>query len=140
MPRLFQAFAETDTLSYGPFSITKIPGEAWKEATFTVDGVEIKNLAGSQKLVAALLISGKGQMVRYSDYAIERGLTDTFNHPQSAMKVFIHHLKKGIRNIPDIAETADCIQSVNPSRLLGLPGAPNKDAVAGYRLVVAPSA
>lgn len=65
---LQRAFDDTDTISYGHFSVSKKPGQNWDSAIVKVDG-KIIQLTSFQTRFLTLLISQQGAPLILEDFA-----------------------------------------------------------------------
>lgn len=138
MAFLTDVFAKTDTISHGPFQVSKQPGAPWAEATATVEGRRLP-LNASEKRLLALLISHEGAIVQHSDMLLNTFPQKTSRNPcDSVMKVHIHNLRKKIRGLNGGDPYAAMIHTVNEARKGSRGTKEERDARrTGYRLIPA---
>jgi hypothetical protein len=142
------AFEKTDTISYGPFMITKKPGAPWKHAHAFVNQQEVF-LPPLKKQYLALLISQQGDAVTIDLFAREIPDSNTSlwytkskeldNHVEkraarneviNTVKVTVSQLKRDLKqqNIPETV--LDTIKTASIRRTLGQTG-PYIEGMAG---------
>lgn len=152
-PGLLQsAFAQTDTIEYGPFRVRKQPGAPWRDAQAYADGREIA-LAPAEKRYLALLISQRGKALtldilapeltdsnpaywyikafKEDDFVEQRGAAKELGN---TVKVTVSHLKKKMKDQGVAEETRDMINAPNPYRKSGGKGSFLPGLAAGYRI------
>lgn len=149
---LTAAFAETDTISYGPFTITKAPGKPWRHAHAFVEGQEVF-LAALKKQYLALLISQKGETVTMDDfsasipgsnasrwYEIAKTRDDVAEKRDSrkelgnTIKVTVSQLRSDLRRHDVPESTIALISAAAPYRAGGGKGIFDPLVTAAYRL------
>lgn len=151
------AFAETDTISYGPFMVTKAPGARWKQAHAFINGQEVF-LTPLKKRYLALLIRQQGEPVTIEHFAAEiptsnpsrwyaksRQLDDHVEK-RGARKELINTIKVTVsllkRDLRDQAVSDDICQNIEPVGLYRQKGdkGPFPEGMSGaYRINLPPS-
>lgn len=155
--RLSDVFADTDTISYGPFKMIKKVGEPFKKAEIWVHD-RLVPMQPAQKRILAMLISYQGEPVSFEIYAKEAGspymqsfhaaLEKTQRHGEKRSmeenimgnyRVQMHHIRDALANaFPDIEERKQvflAIASTGPWRAGGEKDKSGEQTIGGYRLL-----
>ena len=131
--KLQEAFALTDTISYGRFMMKKGAGSGWDMSCFYVDGkkVQIKN---HQKLIVALLISQRGEAITQMDVDREKGLNVPLENMTDTTRMHISLLRKAIKDTPGAEHAAEDITAVKLPQELRVPTIRPGEYLPAYKI------